>query len=110
MATVEDLKAGTVIQVEVAGEPVALANTGEELLATSDVCSHEYVMLHEGWLEEDEIECPQHGSKFNMRTGRVLNPPATQPIPAYQVEVRGRDIYLRGPIGSEMTERRSADG
>lgn len=94
----EDVRAGEVIQVEVAGEPVALANTGQGFLATSDICSHEYVMLHEGWVEEDEIECPQHGSKFNMRTGGVLNPPATQPIPVYQVRVHGRDIYLKGPM------------
>ncbi len=96
VARVEDVKPGSVIQVEVDGEPVALANTGEEFLATTDICSHDYVLLHDGWLEDDEIECPQHGSRFNMRTGKVLNPPATQPIVAYQTKVEGRDVYVRG--------------
>lgn len=90
-----DVKPGSVIQVEVDGEPVALANTGDELLATSNVCSHDYVMLHEGWLEGDELECPQHGSKFNMRTGKVLGPPATQPIAPYEVKVEGHEVYAR---------------
>jgi 3-phenylpropionate/trans-cinnamate dioxygenase ferredoxin subunit len=95
VASVDDVKPGNIVQVEVDGESVALANTGDEFLATSDVCSHEYVMLSGGWLEDDEIECPQHGSRFNMRTGEVLNPPATQPIAPYQTKVEGRDVYVR---------------
>jgi 3-phenylpropionate/trans-cinnamate dioxygenase ferredoxin subunit len=98
VASVSDVKPGNVIQVEVDDEPVALANTGDEFLATSDICSHEYVELSQGWVEGDEIECPQHGSMFNMRTGEVLNPPATQPIPTYEVRVEGQDVYLKGPI------------
>jgi nitrite reductase/ring-hydroxylating ferredoxin subunit len=98
VGTVDDVKPGTVVQVEVEGEPVCLANTGEEFLATTDICSHDYVELHGGWLEDDEIECPQHGSRFNMRTGKVLNPPATQSIAPYETKVEGRDVYVRGPM------------
>lgn len=98
VATVGDVKAGSMLQVEVEGEPVCLAYTGDEFLATSDICSHDYVELHDGWLEEDEIECPQHGSRFNMRTGKVLNPPATQSIAPYETKVEGQDVYVRGPM------------
>jgi 3-phenylpropionate/trans-cinnamate dioxygenase ferredoxin subunit len=98
VATASNVKPGTVVQVDVDGEPVALANTGEEFLATTDICSHEYVLLHDGWLEDDEIECPQHGSRFNMRTGEVLNAPATQPIAPYETRVDGDDVYVRGPM------------
>lgn len=100
VASVDEVPEGGIVQVEVDGEPVALANTGDELLATSDICSHDFVMLHDGFLEDEEIECPQHGSKFNMRTGAVLNLPATQPIPTYEVKVDGQDVYVRGPMGS----------
>lgn len=100
VAEVDDVPEGGVIQVEVDGEPVALANTGESFLATSDICSHDYVTLHDGFLEGEEIECPQHGSKFNMRTGAVLNLPATQPISPYEVKVDGQEVYVRGPMGS----------
>jgi 3-phenylpropionate/trans-cinnamate dioxygenase ferredoxin subunit len=97
VASVDEVKPGDVIAVEVDEEPVVLANTGEEFLATSDICSHEYVLLHDGWLEDATIECPQHGSKFDMRTGEVLNAPATQPIPVYEVKMEGQDVYVRGP-------------
>lgn len=98
VTTVDAVKAGTVVQVEVEGEPVCLANTGEEFLATSDICSHDYVELHDGWLEDDEIECPQHGSRFNMRSGKVLNPPATQSIAPYETKVEGQNVFVRGPM------------
>ncbi|MGH2811464.1 MAG: non-heme iron oxygenase ferredoxin subunit [Actinomycetota bacterium] len=99
VATTDDLKPGRVIQVEIDDEPVALAQTEQgEYLATSDICSHEYVLLHDGWLEGEDIECPQHGSRFDMRTGDVRDLPATQPVPIFEVKVEGDEILLRGPI------------
>jgi nitrite reductase/ring-hydroxylating ferredoxin subunit len=97
VASVSDVKDGQVIRVMVDDEPLALANAGGEFLATSDVCTHEFVLLHDGWLEGEEIECPEHGSRFDMRTGAVVNLPATQPLPVYEVKVDGEDIFVRGP-------------
>lgn len=98
VASVTELRPGTVIKVEVDEEPIALALTDEgEYLAISDICSHEYVLLHDGWLEGPEIECPQHGSMFDMRNGAVVNLPATQPVDFYEVKVEDNEIYVRGP-------------
>ena len=102
VATVGDVKPGEIARVEVGGEPVCLGNVGGEMLAICDICSHEYVELHEGWLEGDEVECPQHGSRFSMRTGAVRGLPATRPVPAYEVKVEGEDVYLRGPVGAPV--------
>lgn len=93
-----DVKPGQIVQVMVDGEPVALANVDGELLAIGDICSHEYVELHEGWMEGDEVECPMHGSKFSLRDGCPRGLPATKPVPAYEVKLDGGDIYIRGPV------------
>ena len=98
VGSVSDVKPGQIVKVEVDGEPVCLGNAEGELLAISDICSHEYVELHEGWLEGDAVECPQHGSKFSLRTGAPRGLPATRPVPAYQVKVEGDDVYIRGPV------------
>ena len=98
VASVADVKPGQVTRVVVGKEPVCLGNVEGEFLAIDDICSHEYVELHEGWLEGDEVECPQHGSKFSMRTGAVRGLPATKPVPAYRVKVDGDDIYVQGPV------------
>jgi len=93
-----DVKPGQVTRVVVGKDPVCLGNVDGELLAINDICSHEYVELHEGWLEGEEVECPQHGSKFSMRTGAVRGLPAIRPVPAYEVKIEDGDIYVRGPV------------
>lgn len=95
---VDDVKPGQIARVSVGGEPVCLGNVDGTLLAISDICSHEYVELHEGWLEGEEVECPQHGSRFSLRTGAPRGLPATQPVAAYEVKVDGDAVYVRGPV------------
>ena len=101
MASATDVKPGQVTRVVVGKDPVCLGNVDGEFLAIHDICSHEYVELHEGWLEGEEVECPQHGSRFSMRTGAVRGLPATQPVPAYETKVEGGDVYVRGPVASQ---------
>ncbi|MGH9195177.1 MAG: non-heme iron oxygenase ferredoxin subunit [Acidimicrobiia bacterium] len=97
VASASDVKPGNVIMVTLGDDPIALAHVDDELLAIGDVCSHEYVLLHDGFVDGDEIECPEHGSKFSLRTGAVRGLPATQPVAAYEVKVEGDDVFLRGP-------------
>ena len=98
VASAAEVKPGQVVQVIVGREPICLGNVDGELLAIHDICSHEYVELHEGWLEGDCVECPQHGSRFSMRTGAPSGFPATKAVPAYEVKVEGDDVYVRGPV------------
>lgn len=104
VASVTQVKPGGVIQVEVDDEPVALANVEGELLAVGDICSHEYFLLSDGWLDEDKIECSKHGSLFSLRTGETLNMPATRPVPVYEVRVEGDDVFLKGPFMKTETQ------
>lgn len=80
--------------VEVEDTPVALARTGDEVFALHDVCSHAEVALSEGEVYNHTIECWLHGSCFDLRTGKPTNPPATQPVPTYQVKIEGGDVYV----------------
>lgn len=95
VASVSEVKPGDVLGVELEGEPVVVADVDGELLAIGGICSHEYVLLNDGWLEGEEIECSAHGSRFNMRTGRPSGLPATQPVPVYEVKAEGNDVMLR---------------
>ncbi len=57
--------------------------------AIGDRCSHEDYSLAEGevWASDCEIECPRHGSTFDLRTGAACSLPATKPVPVYELEV-----------------------
>jgi nitrite reductase/ring-hydroxylating ferredoxin subunit len=81
--------------VEVAGENVCLINVEGKYYAIDNVCTHEGGPLAEGTLEGYEVECPWHGSKFDIRTGKVTRPPANEPESTYEVKVEGNDILIR---------------
>jgi 3-phenylpropionate/trans-cinnamate dioxygenase ferredoxin subunit len=85
-------------QVVVRGDLVGLYRVGEDVYAIGDVCTHEEAYLTEGEFDPDEleVECPLHGSHFNVVDGSVRILPATKPEPAYEVKIEG-DLVLVGP-------------
>ncbi|WP_214107388.1 Rieske (2Fe-2S) protein [Acrocarpospora catenulata] len=83
-----------VIPVEVDGVPVAVVRAGEQVYALHDVCSHAEVRLSEGEVYDGTLECWLHGSCFDVATGKPTGPPATKPVPTYQVKIDGDDVYV----------------
>lgn len=72
---------------QVGENSILVANCGGELHAIEDRCTHDDGPLAEGKLYGCEIECPRHGAKFDMRTGRPTALPAFRPVAAYPVRV-----------------------
>jgi 3-phenylpropionate/trans-cinnamate dioxygenase ferredoxin subunit len=97
VARLADLVPGTARKVDVDGRPVALVRCGDDVYAVGDVCSHANVSLSEGEVlcDEREVECWKHGSTFSLVDGEPQSLPATQPVPAYEVEVRDGDVIVR---------------
>jgi len=97
-ASLTDLKEGEILGVEVSGTNVALYLIDGRPFATSDLCTHEECPLsEEGEVVGSEVHCLCHGSKFNVRTGDVIDPPATEALPVYAVEVQGEDVLVDVP-------------
>jgi 3-phenylpropionate/trans-cinnamate dioxygenase ferredoxin component len=93
----EDVPEGEVRRFEVAGHEIAVVNLGEEgFRAVGDICSHAHYFLHEGEVDADflTIECPKHGSTFDLDTGKPRSLPATQPVPAYNVKVEDDEVKV----------------
>jgi len=81
-------------RVEVDGLDVAMVREGDEVYAIEDECSHAAVALSEGDVEGCTIECWMHGSRFDLRTGKPLGPPATEPVPVFPVRIDGDDVHV----------------
>jgi len=76
---------------------IAVANLGDgTFLAVDDVCSHAEASLSEGEVDVDfeTIECPRHGSTFDLRTGMPKTLPATSPVLTFPVRVEDDTIYI----------------
>jgi 3-phenylpropionate/trans-cinnamate dioxygenase ferredoxin subunit len=93
-AKVSDVPQGQVKVVEVGYEDVALCNVDGEIYAVANVCTHDDGPLGEGYLVGNEIECPRHGARFDVRSGEVRSLPAIVPIPTFEVKIEGDDILV----------------
>lgn len=90
-------KAATVMVTNEAGVkvPVALVReSGGDVYAIGDTCTHGEVSLGEGDVEGDEIECWAHGGRFSIRTGVATELPAMEPVPVYCVSVVDGNIVV----------------
>ena len=90
-----DVPAVGALAVVVDGIPVAVVrDEAGDLHAIRDICSHADVALSEGEVDGCTIECWLHGSRFDLRTGKPLGPPATEPVPVFAVKVDGDDVLI----------------
>ena len=89
-----ELRDDAALAVTVGDYDVALAKDGEEIFAVEDQCSHAAVALSEGDIENCTVECWLHGSRFDLRTGKPIGLPATEPVATFPVELRGDDVYV----------------
>lgn len=90
--------AGT-LRVELEGEAgtvevAVIRDEDGELHAISDVCSHGAVSLSDGEVDGCTVECWLHGSRFDLRTGKPLSPPAVRPVPVYPLTVDGERVLV----------------
>jgi 3-phenylpropionate/trans-cinnamate dioxygenase ferredoxin subunit len=92
-----EVPAGEARRFDVDGRVVAVVNLGDDgFRAVDAVCSHERFFLDEGDVDPDleTIECPKHGSTFDLNTGAPRSLPAVKPVAAYPVITDGDDILI----------------
>ena len=80
--------------VEASGQRIANFKLGGKYWAIENTCPHRGGPLSEGMLAEDEVICPWHGSRFNVKTGAVLTPPAQRSVKSLPVRIVGTDIEV----------------
>ncbi len=93
-ARAEDLKEDEILGVTVAGQEIALYRLGDAVHATGNICSHGFAMLSDGYIEDGCVECPLHRAQFDIVTGEVRSPPATEAIPVYALKIEGGEILV----------------
>lgn len=95
VAEINEIMPSQMKEVEVDGQKILIANINGKYYAIGSICTHEGGPLADGTLQDYEVECPWHGSKFDVRTGKVTNPPADEPEPSYELKVDGNQILIK---------------
>ncbi len=80
--------------VAVGGRNIAVFNLGGEFHAIEDLCTHEEAPLSDGHVEGEEVECPWHAARFNIKTGKAMCEPAYEDVATFPVRVNGDDIEV----------------
>jgi 3-phenylpropionate/trans-cinnamate dioxygenase ferredoxin subunit len=94
VASLADLPDGRGVRADVGGHRIALFRFGEAVHAIGDRCSHAEASLAEGEVFDGAVECPRHGSEFDLSTGEPSSFPATKPVPVYRAEVVDGDVFV----------------
>ena len=94
IAKVSDTPPGTISVHEVGELRIALCNVNGRFYAIDDICTHDGGSLDQGELLDNLVECPRHGARFDVTTGRPLTLPAVRPVKTYAVTVEGDDVRV----------------
>ena len=90
----KSLAAGKMTAVESNGQSVLLANVNGAYYAIRNICTHMGCHLSDGVLKGPRVQCPCHGSTFDVTTGAIVKGPAKEPEPSYKVVVRGAEVLV----------------
>jgi len=81
--------------VTVGTQEIALYNLKGDIYATDNLCSHAFAYLTDGWLDGEEVECPLHAGRFEIKTGKGLGPPIPCDIKSFPVRIQGEQIQVK---------------
>jgi 3-phenylpropionate/trans-cinnamate dioxygenase ferredoxin component len=94
VAKVHDVPVGKIKVVEAGERRIALCNYDGAIYAIADECTHDRGPLDQGELIGEEVECPRHGARFDIKSGRATRLPAVRPVKTYRVVMQGDSIAV----------------
>jgi 3-phenylpropionate/trans-cinnamate dioxygenase ferredoxin component len=93
----EAVTEGGTLSTEVDGYVVLVVRCGDGVFAVEDRCTHDGEPLDGGEVEACEIICPRHGSRFDLRSGEALTPPAYEPLRTFPVRIESGRVLVEKP-------------
>ena len=93
VAFVAEVPASGALFVTAGGREVMLARQGDQIVAFSGNCTHNFARLAGGWVVDGVVTCPSHGARFEVGTGKSLSS-ICQNLPSMPVRVLGRRVQV----------------
>ena len=94
VAKLDSLPRDRGVRVSIGDHRIAMFRIEDDVYAIGDRCSHAEASLSEGEIFDHEVECPRHGSEFDLETGEPKSLPATAAVPTYETVVEDGTVYL----------------
>ncbi len=94
VAARSEIPSGAGRSFEVEGRRIAIFDLAGTFYAIDDECTHAGGPLSEGTIDGEEIECPWHQGRFNIKTGAVVDSPPMDDLASYAVRLSGEDVEV----------------
>jgi naphthalene 1,2-dioxygenase system ferredoxin subunit len=94
VSALDEVPEEDVLGVESAGKDIALYSVEGQVYATDNICTHGHARLCDGFLEGYEIECPLHQGRFDIRDGKPMCDPVTEPVRSYPVKIENGRVFV----------------
>ena len=94
VAAVSDIPPGTMKAFELLHTRVLVCNVDGNIYAIADECTHDSAPISTGHLDGEQVVCPRHGARFDVRDGAAKAPPAVAPVDTYEVKIENDDIFV----------------
>lgn len=98
LARADDIEEGDVERCEAAGTCIAVFNVAGKFYATSDICTHAYAHLSDGYIDGETVECPLHQGLFHIPTGRAMSPPVTENLKTFATRLEDGHVFAEVEI------------
>ena len=89
-----ELPDDSMVAVDCRGVHLLLSKLEGEVFAVAGTCTHEEADLGLGFKLDGRVTCPLHLSVFDLKTGAVLNPPATESLRSFKVKIEEETIFV----------------
>lgn len=95
VASTSEILPGMMKSYQIAGREILIANVNGNYYSIDNRCTHIGGPLAQGKLVGNVVQCPLHGSQFDVRTGAVVRSPARMPEPTHELRVDGSDLMVK---------------
>ena len=93
-AKLADIEEDEPLAIQLGDQHIALYLLDGKVYATHNVCTHQFALLSDGYMEDGCIECPLHQGKFDVRSGQALCAPLTKDLRTYPVKIEGGRVFV----------------
>lgn len=94
LGKLDEFRSGVMRSFKIDGQQIAIARVGERFYAFSNICTHRYEYMTEGFIQGNEVVCAVHEAEFDMTTGEAVGGPAIDPLPVFPVRVVGNELQI----------------
>ncbi len=94
-AQLAEIEPDEALPVDIGDIEIALCKLGDSVYALSNICTHEYACMSDGFIEGDTIECPLHQAQFDIPTGKAMSPPAELDLQTYPVKIVDGTVFVQ---------------